>query len=112
MPKLQESQLADMKRMLQINCLHRGAPVAGKRWMVALDGSVSSRRAFNAVFSLMNKEKDQVYIATGTSLSLSLCLSASLCPSLAFALCLSSSLALPEMLECIVLIFLPHCSAR
>lgn len=50
-----EEQVERMKKLLEINCLHKGdlEKVEGKRWMIAIDGSEASRRAWQGVIKLL-----------------------------------------------------------
>jgi nucleotide-binding universal stress UspA family protein len=61
-----ERQLDRMRRLLGVNCLHRGniSSVKGKRWMVAVDGSESSQRAFQGVLKLMDPAEDHLLIVS------------------------------------------------
>jgi nucleotide-binding universal stress UspA family protein len=53
-----------MRRLLGVNCLHRGniSSVKGKRWMVAVDGSEASQRAFQGVLKLMEPAEDHLLV--------------------------------------------------
>lgn len=61
-----DEQLERMKRLLGVNCLHRGdiEHVRGKRWMVAVDGSEASRRAYEGVLRLMDPALDHLLVVT------------------------------------------------
>lgn len=60
-----EVQLARMESLLKVNCLHRGdiVHVKGKRWMVAVDGTEASKRAFQGVLKLMEPD-DHLLVVT------------------------------------------------
>ncbi|ELR21386.1 uncharacterized protein ACA1_183200 [Acanthamoeba castellanii str. Neff] len=61
-----DEQLERMKRLLHVNCLHRGdiERVRGKRWMVAVDGSEASKRAYEGVLRLMDPALDHLLVVT------------------------------------------------
>jgi hypothetical protein len=61
-----DEQLERMKRLLHVNCLHRGdiERVRGKRWMVAFDGSEASKRAYEGVLRLMDPALDHLLVVT------------------------------------------------
>jgi nucleotide-binding universal stress UspA family protein len=61
-----DDQLERMKKLMGVNCLHRGniESVRGKRWMVAVDGSEASKRAFDGVLKLMDPADDHLLVVT------------------------------------------------
>lgn len=58
-------QLERMKKLLNVNCLHRGEieSVRGKRWLVAVDGSEASRRAWTGALKMLEPE-DHLLVVT------------------------------------------------
>jgi len=56
----------EMQKLLKVNCLHKGnfGSCRGKKWMVAVDGSVSSYLALEEALKLANPLKDHLFIVT------------------------------------------------
>jgi len=60
------SELFQMKQEMQVNCLHRGDydnPEISRKWLLCVDGSESSVRAFNFVLEEL-QPKDHLIIVT------------------------------------------------
>ncbi|PRP77967.1 hypothetical protein PROFUN_14071 [Planoprotostelium fungivorum] len=64
--KPSQAELVQMKKYNRVNCLHKGAfdRCSGKRYMVCVDGTESSREAFHSTIALMDKVKDHLFIIT------------------------------------------------
>lgn len=60
-----DAQLERMKKLLNVNCLHRGEieSVRGKRWLVAVDGSEASRRAWAGALKMLEPD-DHLLVVT------------------------------------------------
>lgn len=58
----------EMQKLLKVNCLHKGDfdSCVGKRWVVAVDGSMSSYLALDEALKLVHPRKDHVFVITGT----------------------------------------------
>jgi nucleotide-binding universal stress UspA family protein len=61
---ISDEQLNRMNKLMAVNCLHRGdiSNSKGKRWMVAVDGSEASQRAFQGVLKLMDRSEDHLFV--------------------------------------------------
>lgn len=64
-PDITYAQLNRIKKMLRVNCLHKGhiEQTKGKRYVVAIDGSEASRRAWEAVNKLIGPD-DHLLVVT------------------------------------------------
>jgi nucleotide-binding universal stress UspA family protein len=60
------SDLAEMKRLNRVNCLHRGnfENTKGKRYLVCVDGSDSANTAFENTLKLMDHQNDHLFIVS------------------------------------------------
>jgi hypothetical protein len=58
----------EMQKLLKVNCLHKGdfGSCKGKKWMVAVDGSLSSYLALEEALKLADHKKDHIFVITGT----------------------------------------------
>jgi len=61
-----DKELAEMKKLNRVNCLHKGNfdSCTGKRYMVCIDGTKSAKDAFFNVMKLVDPERDHVFIVT------------------------------------------------
>lgn len=59
-------ELLNMKKYNRVNCLHKGNFTActGKRYLIAVDGTKSSRDAFEATLKLVDPKEDHIFIVT------------------------------------------------
>jgi hypothetical protein len=59
-----EQKLQELERSLTINCLHRGSSLyhARRKFMVAVDGTLASRRALTAALKLMTNPDDHIIL--------------------------------------------------
>jgi len=61
-----QKDILDMKKLNKVNCLHKGnfEQMTGRRYMVAVDGSESSKTALGIALKLVNPSTDHLFIAT------------------------------------------------
>jgi len=59
-------EFAEMKRLNRVNCLHKGNFDAcrGKRYLVCIDGTNSSKEGFRNCLKLIDPDKDHLFIIT------------------------------------------------
>jgi len=64
--KPSQTELIQMKKYNRVNCLHKGNfdKCTGKRYLVCVDGTESSREAFNSTVNLLDKARDHLFIVT------------------------------------------------
>eukprot|EP01118_Nematostelium_gracile_P017198 TRINITY_DN726_c0_g1_i1.p2 TRINITY_DN726_c0_g1~~TRINITY_DN726_c0_g1_i1.p2 ORF type:complete len:223 (-),score=45.78 TRINITY_DN726_c0_g1_i1:45-713(-) len=64
--KPSQKEIADMKKLNRVNCLHKGNfdSCQGKRYMICIDGSKSAKESFLNALKLINPEKDHLFIVT------------------------------------------------
>jgi hypothetical protein len=60
--------VSEMQKLLKVNCLRKGdfQSCKGKRWMVPVDGSLSSYLALEETIKLVDPAKDHIFVITGT----------------------------------------------
>jgi len=58
----------EMQKLLKVNCLRQGdfAGCKGKKWMVGIDGSLSSYLALEETMKLADPAKDHIFVTTGS----------------------------------------------
>eukprot|EP01114_Cavostelium_apophysatum_P001881 TRINITY_DN11653_c0_g1_i2.p1 TRINITY_DN11653_c0_g1~~TRINITY_DN11653_c0_g1_i2.p1 ORF type:complete len:392 (+),score=93.13 TRINITY_DN11653_c0_g1_i2:123-1298(+) len=58
--------IAEMKKLNRVNCLHRGRfeDCKGKIYMVAIDGSESAKAAFQSTLRTLDPERDHLFFVT------------------------------------------------
>jgi len=61
-----QKDILDMKKLNKVNCLHKGnfEQMTGRRYMVAVDGSESSKTALGIALKLVNPSTDHLFIVT------------------------------------------------
>jgi len=60
------SVIEEMQKLNKVNCLHKGdfENCTGKRYMVCVDGTESSRQAFENTLKLINPSRDHLFFVT------------------------------------------------